>query len=375
MSMPWSSERQRLIDDLYNRKGDYADWGFYTITYEEYLMGAHPTAYRDNYDPNFETYLVSGWLPDGTWGTYDTRMYPGWHDLGSTVNSSSKRAPGAKGDAGISITPFGEMTLEEYARRLGEQWASSGGRQWEVGDAIDGYQLDPWGNYPSHLSQPNDTGTPDPNSGAPGGSPNTGGPGSGGSPRSDPGTGRTPGTDPNGDTRERTTNWQQFTRTGGPGLFGGVTYPEPYTPERLTFDPSMSVEARLSKILESNSPLMQRAKTTALQGMNARGLLNSSLALGAVQAAMVDAAFPVAMQDAQGRAGDRAGQPACREFGVAGGVPGGHEPCPATGKGQHRPATPVCGRRDADAPVGATGRDRLGFGRASAGLAIHRAGA
>lgn len=55
---------------------------------------------------------------------------------------------------------------------------------------------------------------------------------------------------------------------------------------------------QLNKILAQDSPLMQRARTTALQAANARGLLNSSIAVGASQDAMVNAASQLALNDA-----------------------------------------------------------------------------
>lgn len=61
----------------------------------------------------------------------------------------------------------------------------------------------------------------------------------------------------------------------------------------------MSVESRLDNILKSASPLMQRAEQQGLQAANRRGLLNSSIAAGASQGAMMDRALPIAQQDAQ----------------------------------------------------------------------------
>lgn len=61
---------------------------------------------------------------------------------------------------------------------------------------------------------------------------------------------------------------------------------------------STSVQDRLDAILASDSPLMQRARTTGLQTANRRGLLNSSIAAEAAQNAMIDAALPIASQDA-----------------------------------------------------------------------------
>lgn len=56
---------------------------------------------------------------------------------------------------------------------------------------------------------------------------------------------------------------------------------------------------QLDSILAQDSPLMQRARTIAEQRMQGRGLINSSMAVGAAQAAMIDAATPIAQTDAQ----------------------------------------------------------------------------
>ena len=60
-----------------------------------------------------------------------------------------------------------------------------------------------------------------------------------------------------------------------------------------------TVEGRLGGILGQESPLMQRAATSGMQFANQRGLLNSSMAAGAAQGAMIDRAMPIAQQDAQ----------------------------------------------------------------------------
>ncbi|TDX29095.1 hypothetical protein DFO67_108139 [Modicisalibacter xianhensis] len=59
-----------------------------------------------------------------------------------------------------------------------------------------------------------------------------------------------------------------------------------------------TVQGQLNSILKSNSPLMKRAATQGKQYANKRGLLNSSMAAGATQGAMIDAATPIAQQDA-----------------------------------------------------------------------------
>jgi len=59
-----------------------------------------------------------------------------------------------------------------------------------------------------------------------------------------------------------------------------------------------SVASHLEGILAKDSPLMQRAQTQGMQYANSRGLLNSTMAAGASQGAMIDRAMPIAQQDA-----------------------------------------------------------------------------
>lgn len=62
--------------------------------------------------------------------------------------------------------------------------------------------------------------------------------------------------------------------------------------------PDQTVQGQVKKIIDDNSPLMQQAETRALQKANARGLMNSSIAVGAGQSALYDAATPIATADA-----------------------------------------------------------------------------
>lgn len=66
-----------------------------------------------------------------------------------------------------------------------------------------------------------------------------------------------------------------------------------------TVDEKETVQYQLDQILDPNSLLMQRARTEGLQYANQRGLLNSSIAAQAAQQAMIDAAIPIAQQDAR----------------------------------------------------------------------------
>ena len=62
-------------------------------------------------------------------------------------------------------------------------------------------------------------------------------------------------------------------------------------------DESMTSAGRLDQMLQSDSALMRRAATQGRQMANQRGLLNSSMAAGAAQGAMIDRAQPFALQD------------------------------------------------------------------------------
>ena len=59
-----------------------------------------------------------------------------------------------------------------------------------------------------------------------------------------------------------------------------------------------TVQGQMAGIIDANSPLMQQAARRASEQSNARGLLNSSLAVGAGQEAVMDKALPIAQQDA-----------------------------------------------------------------------------
>jgi hypothetical protein len=71
-----------------------------------------------------------------------------------------------------------------------------------------------------------------------------------------------------------------------------------YDPNSFSVTPDQTVAENVKKIVASDSPLMQQAATRASMKMNERGLLNSSQAIGAGQAAVYDAALPIAQQDA-----------------------------------------------------------------------------
>jgi hypothetical protein len=59
-----------------------------------------------------------------------------------------------------------------------------------------------------------------------------------------------------------------------------------------------TVQGQVGGLIKSQSPLMQLAETQAKQQMNQRGLLNTSMAVGAGQEAVIKQALPIAQQDA-----------------------------------------------------------------------------
>ena len=71
-----------------------------------------------------------------------------------------------------------------------------------------------------------------------------------------------------------------------------------YDPAKWNVDSDQTVQGQLNNVIAADSPLMQQAKTGALQQMNQRGLINSSMAVGAGQDAVIKNALPIAQQDA-----------------------------------------------------------------------------
>ena len=62
--------------------------------------------------------------------------------------------------------------------------------------------------------------------------------------------------------------------------------------------PTDTVAGQIAGLIDANSPLMQQAARRANEAANAKGLLNSSIAVGAGQEAVMDRALPIATQDA-----------------------------------------------------------------------------
>lgn len=72
-----------------------------------------------------------------------------------------------------------------------------------------------------------------------------------------------------------------------------------YDPTKTTLNPATdTVQGQIKSIINENSPLMQQAQAGAMQQMNSRGLINTSINTGAAQGAVIAAATPIAQQDA-----------------------------------------------------------------------------
>lgn len=87
---------------------------------------------------------------------------------------------------------------------------------------------------------------------------------------------------------------------------GGLLYSSANTPKAATYAPTTqtvseksTVQNQLANITANGSALNTAAETSAKKAMSSRGLLSSSIAVGAAQDAVLKNALPIAQQDAQ----------------------------------------------------------------------------
>jgi hypothetical protein len=137
------------------------------------------------------------------------------------------------------------------------------------------------------------------------GSTGSGGTGTGGT-GTGTGTGSTGGTNTGGSAGSGTTGGSTGAGNGQAGTYVSLPVPETQLANAqqaqtvtTQLTPGMMSAEQLAQITSQSSPLMQRAALAGLQFANKRGLSNSSLAAQAQQAAVIDAAAPFALQDAQ----------------------------------------------------------------------------
>lgn len=72
-----------------------------------------------------------------------------------------------------------------------------------------------------------------------------------------------------------------------------------YTPDAYHVTSDQLVNNQLRGIIDQDSPLMQQARTLALQEQNRNGTVNSTMAIGAAHDAVIRSALPIAQADAQ----------------------------------------------------------------------------
>ena len=80
-----------------------------------------------------------------------------------------------------------------------------------------------------------------------------------------------------------------------------VVYNKPTTAPEITardITAKETVSGQLNDLLSQDSKYMQSAKANAMEKANSRGLINSSMAVGAGQKAAIDSALPIATSDA-----------------------------------------------------------------------------
>ncbi len=114
------------------------------------------------------------------------------------------------------------------------------------------------------------------------------------------------------DASGSTSNYASTSGGGSPGIVnaatvgnvgaapGGPAAPtgESYKPVTAEVQSNQTVQGQLGDILKNGNPLLEGAKARAQQQANSRGLQNSSMATQAGEEAVVNAALPIAQQDA-----------------------------------------------------------------------------
>ena len=83
-----------------------------------------------------------------------------------------------------------------------------------------------------------------------------------------------------------------------PSNAAGYTANQLSVPTKWNVEDNQTVAGNVRNLIAENNPLQQQAATRAKQAMNQNGMLNSTMAVQAGQAAMYDAALPIATADA-----------------------------------------------------------------------------
>lgn len=93
------------------------------------------------------------------------------------------------------------------------------------------------------------------------------------------------------------TKWNEPKKVPGAATYSGMVAQAGVTPWNVT--PEQTVQHQANQIIRADSPLMQQARGQAMQQMNERGLVNSSLAIQAGQDAVMGRALEIAKPDAE----------------------------------------------------------------------------
>jgi hypothetical protein len=107
--------------------------------------------------------------------------------------------------------------------------------------------------------------------------------------------------------------------TGTTGIIGTTTPPSvaaapvPVTPQPRQITEPETVAGQLNTLLAKGNPYIESARNRGLELANSRGLINSSITAGTSERAAIDAALPIATQDATvsanaGQSAQQAGQ-------------------------------------------------------------------
>lgn len=68
-----------------------------------------------------------------------------------------------------------------------------------------------------------------------------------------------------------------------------------------TWTPENDIGARVAELTSQDSAMMRQAKTAGMQMANKRGVMNSTMGIGAAQGSAIAAATPIASQESQER--------------------------------------------------------------------------
>lgn len=91
-----------------------------------------------------------------------------------------------------------------------------------------------------------------------------------------------------------TPNMSSLTSAGRAATYDPTTY----NAANIGVSGNATVSGRLNQLMDEDSYYMQIARQNAMRDVNARGMLNSSMAVSAAQRAAIEAGLPIASQDA-----------------------------------------------------------------------------